>query len=254
MLSQSQIKLIRALSQRKYRQMYHKFIAEGEKLVREAINWRPDAIEALYVTEDFRQAEWLHHLSTPVFIATVRQMEQISQLTTPPGVVAIMNMKCFVDPVVPEHGWKVFLDGISDPGNVGTIIRTAAWFGISTVFLGPGTADFFNSKVVQASMGAIFSIPIKQMTYESLDANKEMQPIHAATMDGILFDEIEWPKSGVLALGSESQGLSANTISIASQKVKIPPDQNGNGESLNVAVAGGILLHHISRIQSDGLK
>lgn len=251
MLSQSQIKLIRALSQRKYRQMYHNFIAEGEKLVREAINRRLDAIDAVYITEDFKHAEWLHSLTIPVYIATARQMEQISQLTTPPGVLAIMDMKCFIDPVVPEYGWKVFLDGISDPGNVGTIIRTAAWFGISTIYLGHGTVDFFNSKVVQSSMGAIFSIPIKQMSYEELAAKKEMQPIYAATMEGTIFDEIEWPSSGVLALGSESQGLSEKIVGMASQMVKIPPNLNGNGESLNVAVASGILLHHISRIQTN---
>lgn len=246
MLTKNQIKLLRALGSRKHRQKYHKFIAEGEKLVREAIREWPDRVEFVVVDpEACHQMASFHQSDIPCIQVDSKVMDQISGMETPPGVLCLVS--------APEDGldepelqnWMLYLDGVRDPGNLGTIIRTADWFGMRTVVLGPGCADWMNPKVVQASMGSIFRVTCPEMTVDELLAKHPGYELTVAVMDGEAVGSFRFPDKGIIVMGSESHGISRETIDKARHKVTINKNPDSRAESLNVATAAGILMDRI---------
>jgi TrmH family RNA methyltransferase len=134
--------------------------------------------------------------------------------------------------------WSLYLEKIRDPGNMGTIIRTADWFGINQIFCSPDCVEIYNPKVVQASMGSLLRVRVTEMETASF-LEQNTRPVYAAVLDGKDLRQLEQPEYGVIAMGNESQGLSSLLIDAANHKVMIPG--SGGAESLNVAVATGIL-------------
>lgn len=241
MVSRNQIKFLASLQQKKFRQKYHKFVAEGEKLVEEAINHNYNHIEALYYCPSiYGDTGPVVPKGLALELVNKADMERISTLKTPPGILALMRMPDPSDLL--RHPRHIYLDGVADPGNVGSIIRTADWFGLTSIICGSGTAEWSNPKVVQASMGSIFRVSITEMGIHELVAKLPKHRLISAAMLGTRFDHYAWPESGILIMGNESKGLSLEVLELASDLITIPRHPDSNAESLNVSVASAILL------------
>lgn len=242
MLSLAQLKLIQSLKLKKYRQKYREFLIEGDKIVLEAItgNYPVRQIIATQDWIDINAAQLPAHI--PIAEALPHQIKKISELTTPAQVIAVAAMQDTDITVIPQNGWILALDHIQDPGNLGTIIRTADWFGIHTILCSPGCVDSFNAKTIQSSMGSILRV---QIMYTDLEKQiPELQlPVFAATLQGVNYSTVAYPTAGILLVGSESHGISPNLLALSNTKITIP--RKGMAESLNAAVACSILLSEI---------
>ena len=238
MLSQSKIKILNALQQKKYRQKYHKFVVEGEKSVDELLKQNRLVCLELFATANYIEKNKKKLLETTVFEVTEAELKKISSLKTPNealAVVALPNES--LDFSFAEQKNCFYLDRLQDPGNVGTVLRIADWFGMPAVYVSKGTVDCFSPKVVQASMGAFLRIPI----IEVLDGVLPDLPLCGAVMDGTpLFSLENKPQTGLIFLGNEGQGLSSDLEKKLTHRLTIPRGANGGAESLNAGVAAGI--------------
>jgi len=239
-ISKNQFKLITSLSQKKYRQKYQLFIAEGIKVVQELLNSSFE-VETLFCTDDFSS-----DISDEKIVrVSETDLKKISNLKTPNkvlGVFKIPNEK----PVLDE-GLVVALDAINDPGNLGTIIRLCDWFGVTELICSKDTVDCYNQKVVQASMGSLTRISIRYVDLaEYLSATNN--PTFIADMDGENVYKAALPKQGVLIMGNEANGVSEEIKNLITNKISIPRfGQTQETESLNVATATAILLSEFKR-------
>jgi TrmH family RNA methyltransferase len=242
---------------KKYRQEWHLFLVEGWRLCYEALksDWQ---IKNILIGEDFH-----HHYAyssiqklfnkkgiEPKLLKN-KDLKKIAQTTTPQGIVLVGEL-----PEAPRDFFKlirkkkkiILLQGIRDPGNLGTIIRTADWFGFQLIMTSDDSADIFNPKSVRASMGSIFRIACFEIgdiseTIESLQKNKFFI-IGTSPHAGTPFAKSEIPESVALLLGAEAEGVPTELIDKVDQVVSIP--SRGEAESLNVAVAAGILMNHFT--------
>ncbi|MEP6951971.1 MAG: RNA methyltransferase [Ginsengibacter sp.] len=172
-------------------------------------------------------------------------LERISLLKTPNKVVAVFEKKLPVSEPVLHGKISLMLDNIRDPGNMGTIIRNADWFGIENIICSENCADCYNPKVVQASMGSLARINILYVSLDAfIDANKKIS-VYAATLSGIAVSELKIIEEGIILIGNESKGISEELLNLATLKITIP--RYGNAESLNAAVATGIILSYIKK-------
>ncbi|MBL0172856.1 MAG: RNA methyltransferase [Gemmatimonadaceae bacterium] len=248
--------LARDLQRRKARERQGCFVAEGVRSV-EALLASPLSIVGLLVTDDVaedpRGAELLvvaEGLRVPVKVVTRADLESAASTESPQGVLAIGEIPelPLEAPAGPTARY-LLLDAIQDPGNVGTIVRTAAALGVTATIALPGTVDLWNAKVVRSSMGALFVHPVPAATWEEVTAFLDAHDIAcwAADADGLVIDSSEvlrrdaLPARLALVVSNEGAGLSAQAASCASRRVAI--GMASNVESLNVAVATGILLH-----------
>lgn len=240
MLSKAQIKHIRALQRNKYRRQHQQYVAEGDKMVRELIEEKVNIIQIVAT------AEWLAEYRTlikgsHIVLAEVSETElkQISSLTTPNKALCVVKMP---DNALPDtlnsDGLYLALDGIQDPGNMGTIIRTADWFGVDGIVCSPTCVDIYNSKVVQATMSSIARVPVFVAELPELLNDTTLQS-YAADMDGESIEKADLNK-GIIVIGNEGNGISNEVATAVSQKVTIP--RYGSSESLNAGIATGILL------------
>ncbi len=238
MISRNEIKYIKDLSRKSNRFSEGKFIVEGEKLVNELLQSNFE-IEAIYAVEG-----WSNSLVEEVVLISEKDLERISQLKTPNKVLAVVKMPEFWDIEENGKGLTLFLDTINDPGNLGTIIRTADWFGIKLIVCTQQSVDVFNPKVIQSSMGSAFRIPVEYVNAnEFLEEYKIQNPTHpiiGAAMEGDELGKFDFPKDALLILGSESHGIHEDIKQHVTQHVTIP--KFGQAESLNVGMATGILL------------
>ena len=245
-LSANKIKFLRSLSQKKYRDEHQLFIAEGEKIVEEALRSGYNVKEVYYEKEIGKDA-----------------MERISCLSSPSPVLAVIEKPDFTpDSILHKiagnnsSGRKplyLALDGVKDPGNLGTIIRVADWFGIDAIFASPGSVEVYNPKVVQATMGAIFRkqviyTDLAQVCRKFLDAGL---PVYGTFLDGKnLYENLpEDKKQGLIVMGSESFGISPQLEALIDNKLLIPPYPSDavTSESLNVAIATAIICAEFRR-------
>lgn len=233
MLSRNQIKYINDLSRKTIRYQERKFVVEGEKLVNELLGSN-FSIDEIYALESWGGV-------SDFTIVSEKDLTRISQLKTANKVVAVVNFPEEVDLRI-EDGLTLFLDRINDPGNLGTIIRMADWFGVKAIICSKNSVDHFNSKVIQSSMGSIFRLPVFYVdSVEFLTQVKEAEiPIYGAAMEGELLGAEKLPSNAVLVMGSESHGIDKAIEPLLTQKITIP--KFGAAESLNVGVATGILL------------
>ncbi len=244
MAGKQELKYIQSLGQKKHRDADGVFIAEGPKLVAELIAEIPELIMHVYALQDWVEAQPQRDFSFPVTVITEAELEKISQLTTPNQVLALLR-KPEEKPMVRLKGELVLLlDAIQDPGNLGTIIRIADWFGVSQVVCSRECADCYSPKVVQSTMGSIARV---QVHYVDLPAWLQEQPgvkIYAAALGGEDIREVSKPEEGIIVIGNESKGIRPEILEIADVKLTIP--RIGQAESLNAAVAAGILMSFIT--------
>jgi len=244
--------MLRSLRSRKGRSESGLFLVEGVRLCSELIPAKA-RVEIVLVAEGHdkngalaEQAAQLASAGAAIIRAPLRDFERISDTVNSQGILAAARWEDLAPEALRfgERAVVLALDGVSDPGNVGTVIRTAAWFGVSAVLLGEGCADLLNPKTVRATMGGIFQLPICRdvnLVDESARLKRLGFRLTAATMDGSP-DWSGWAKNprSALILGSEARGASEELRRLADQQITIP--RRGAGESLNVAVSAGILL------------
>lgn len=227
------IKAVRKLLTKKERTKAKQFLIEGEHLVEEALKWNANILE-LFVLEN---SEFNFDLKTTVVTKDV--MKSLSTLVTPPGIIAIVEMNTQTI----NSDRILALDGIQDPGNLGTLIRTADAFNFNRILIGKDTVDPYSDKVLRSSQGSHFHVSI-----EDTDLVETMNDFDGTVLttdlqgEALSSQKITGPL--MIVLGNEGQGVSDDVLSHANYKVKI--DMPGNAESLNVSVAGGILMHQYS--------
>ena len=235
MLSRNEVKYIQSLRHKKNRDEDDLFIAEGVKIVDELIS-ADFVIKNIYAVKD-----WIEKNSTVENVIEVSddELKRISNFETPNKVLAVVGRNKSTQIPDLENKITLLLDGIQDPGNLGTIIRTADWFGVENIIASPDTADMYNPKVVQATMGSIARINI---FYTDLNAFLSTNTITvcAAVLDGENISAIDKINECILIIGNESKGVRESIQPYIQKKISI--QKNGKAESLNAAVAAGIIL------------
>jgi len=250
MLSQQQRKFIRSLHQKKFRQESGMFIVEGDKLVQELLQseWKTELVAG---TEAWLKEHWIKKTTIPFYVVNEKELQAISQMATPNQVLAVVHIPVIQAMQADNHADIILaLDAIQDPGNVGTIIRLADWFGIETVFCGEGTADAYNSKTVQASMGSIFRVHILYGNLSSLliQASHTEHIIYGTVLDGNNLYAVNLKIPAIIVMGNESQGISRNVAALLQERITIPASQNkARAESLNVSLAAAIVCAEFRR-------
>jgi len=239
MLSKNQIKLITGLDKKKYRNKHKLFVVEGLKNIQEFLN-SDFELQDLYAVEDRIQSDG------KIQIISNSELRKISFLTTPN--VALATFKIAEAKPIKKDGLILALDTISDPGNLGTIIRLCDWFGIRDLVCNLKTVDCYNPKVVQATMGSMTRVNITYLDLEDYLKNNNIQPVYGAFMDGIPVYSVDLENNGVLILGNEANGIHNSLGDLITTKISIPQFNNSNKtESLNVATATAILLSEFKR-------
>src|SRR5690554_1078023 len=246
-VSKNQIKTTRALHQIKYRDLTGTFLVEGVKMVGEALSTGAK-IEMIAFSGD--PAEFPYALPVDALTAIRADLERMSAMKTAPPILAICRQPTVGEAFRPTSTFFA-LDGVKDPGNLGTVLRICDWFGIESLLCSPDCVDVFNPKVVQASMGAIFRVKV---TYgDLLPVAESFQgefSLLVADMDGESIHRLEWPDKSMVVFGSESHGPSPEIREKADIVFTIPG--GGRGESLNVGVAAGITASHLAAAQRIG--
>ncbi len=234
-LSKAKQKWIRSLQQKKHRDEENLFVVEGEKMVLEGLTHFGDHL-VYVVAQTGSEALIPQKFQAIACVTTEKEFEQISTLKTPNKLLAIFQRP---EARSNENEMGIALDGVQDPGNMGTILRLADWFGISQIVCSEDTVDCFNPKVVQASMGAIFRV---QVVYTDLEAflQESSQPSYAAMLNGKHYKEVDYPKNALLVMGNEGKGIRPEVHAQIQHDITIP--KFGEAESLNVATATAILL------------
>ncbi len=234
MLNKKLIKDIQSLGLKKHREESGLFVAEGPKIVKELAAVAPSAFESVYAT-----AEWLRDNPLEIASEEVSETElgRLSQLKTPNQVVAVLKQFPSERPKEVK-GICLYLDTIQDPGNFGTIIRIADWFGIEQVVASEGSADLYNPKVVQSTMASMARVKVwYDEDQDFLDQQKV--PLLAATLKGTPLPAIEKTENCILLIGNESKGIREELLK---KSIQLTIPRIGEAESLNAAVATGIIL------------
>lgn len=241
MLIKSQVKYIQSLSHKKLRDSEGVFVAEGPKLINELLSARLP-VQQLYAVKEWI-AEQGEPLTAGVTEISQSELERISLLQTPNQVLGIFKKPDFSANTPLRNSISLMLDTVQDPGNLGTIIRCADWFGIKQIFCSTDCADAWNPKVVQATMGSIARV---QVAYGPLGRWLDQAPglpTYAAVLEGADLRKLSPVKEGIIIIGNESKGISEAILARCSNRITIP--RHGEAESLNAAVATGIILSHI---------
>lgn len=244
------IKHVRALRRKKERYAAREFVIEGVRLIESAVAARvlPSLVfHTTAIEADPRAYTLLEHLRsvTQVFTISEEIARAVTDTETPPGILAIVP---FVELPLPARPQLVLiLDAVRDPGNVGTLLRSACAAGVETVWFAPGTADPYNPKVVRAAMGAHFAIPWRVAPWQHIAAALAHIPrVYLADAHGeIAYTRADWSRPVALIIGSEATGASAVARQITTARVRIP--MRGNVESLNAAMAATVLLFEANR-------
>ncbi len=249
MLSKIQVKFIQSLCHKKHRHEHGTYLIEGEKIVNEYIRLDYPLVNIYAVDEWADENNDLLRKSKSLVIVREQELKKISTLTTPNKVIAIAKL-----PEMPslegmasllKKGLHIALESIRDPGNLGTIIRTADWFGVDSIICSDDCVDAYNPKVVQAAMGSLARMRI--IYIRELTTLKELSTlkIYAATLEGKNIFKENLSADAIVLIGNESKGLSEQTIGLSTKQISIP--QFGKAESLNAAVAAGVIMAEFRR-------
>ncbi|MDQ6762906.1 MAG: RNA methyltransferase [Bacteroidota bacterium] len=245
MLSKKVAKYIQSLSHKKLRDELGAFVAEGPKVVSELLSHGIFSCKLICAN-----AKWLREAKslTGIPAADIYEIEEealkkISLLKAPNAVVAVFQKKELINVPAPGNKITLLLDDISDPGNLGTIIRIADWFGIENIICSENCVDCYNPKVVQSTMGSLGRVNIfYQELSLFISANKNINS-YAAALSGKPLSTFKNLQEGFILIGNESKGVSEKLLEISTAQITIP--KFGEAESLNAAVAAGIILSHI---------
>ena len=255
MLSKSKIKLIRSLEQKKERYQQGLFVIEGDKTVRETL------ASALSVESVFAKSVWLGQIPNrlvkkagEIFEINDKELSQISFLKTPNQALALVRIPHYsLNMEELSSSLFLYLDCVQDPGNVGTIIRLADWFGIRNLLLCEGNADPFNPKTIQSSMGSILRVKTHQVDetfFQQLKNHKPDFPVYGTFLNGENLYNTELSTPALIVMGNESKGISPNVEKHITRRLFIPPypSTNQTSDSLNVAVAAAIVCAEFRRV------
>ena len=238
MLSKNQVKLIQKLHQKKYRNELNLFIVEGKKSINEFLQagYTP---QLLIATEAFK-ASVPQHLITPV---SKDELRKVSTLQNPDEGLAVFEQPKHKG--ILQEGVIVALDNVQDPGNLGTIIRLCDWFGVETLLCNTQTVDCYNPKVVQASMGSLTRVAVHYLDLAAFLTTTAL-PVYTMDLEGENLYTATFPKDCILILGNEANGISAEVRALSNEVITIPRfSQHQRTESLNVAMAGAIILSEV---------
>ncbi|MBD1431327.1 RNA methyltransferase [Sphingobacterium sp. DN00404] len=245
MLSKAQISLITSLQHKKFRKQHGLFIVEGVKSVLEFLS-SDYQVHSLYTTAEARTKMGNLPQKLKCIAVSTAEFQKISGLTNPQGVLALVHL-----PPSEGFNWTILrqqhtllLDDIQDPGNLGTIIRTAEWFGINNIICSMGTVDAFNPKVVQATMGSLARVKIYYTPLADFIDQSEM-PTFGALLDGKSIYKTDFGDAALIIMGNEGNGISDEIVEKVDHPITIP--RIGQAESLNVAVATTIFCSEIAR-------
>ena len=240
MLSRNEIKYIQSLCQKKQRLTEGLFIAEGTKLVEEVLQ------SSFKIKKIYALAEWAVSYKGTADLETVTEieLERISSLQTPNQVLAIVEQHVPEKEPVFANTFTIVLDGIQDPGNLGTIIRIADWFGITQIIASEDTVELYNPKVIQSTMGSITRVQLWYRSLPEVLANVKV-PVYGALLNGNNMHNETAVSEALLVIGNESKGISKELLPFISHPVMIP--RIGGAESLNAAVAAGIIVSHLRK-------
>jgi TrmH family RNA methyltransferase len=270
LITKSQVKYIQSLGHKKFRDAEGVFVVEGPKITGELLRAPNMRLRAAYGLR-----EWIAALPSGLLQETDRQatgstgggegitgvgltgspggergimevgpteLQRLSALTTPNQVVAIFEKPVFPDPLW-TTGLYLVLDGLQDPGNLGTIVRLADWFGVDGVLCSPDSADVFNLKAVQSTMGSVSRVPVWYREVEPVMRSAAEMPVWAALLQGESLYGQQRIRQGFIVIGNESKGIGPALQELATHRITIP--RVGEAESLNAAVATGIILSHL---------
>lgn len=247
MLSKRIVKYIQSLSHKKLRDEHGQFIAETPKVVAEFLsagNFKCQILcaDKMWISENGNLLK--NVLPANIYEIDETSLQKISLLQTPNKVLAVFDKRLVVAGPVLSGKFSVMLDDIRDPGNMGTIIRNADWFGIENIICSESSADCYNPKVVQASMGSLSRVNVIYIPlHDFICANKNVS-VYAATLSGTSLSALKNIEEGIILIGNESRGISKDLLKKATLQITIP--RYGNAESLNAAVAVGIILSHLT--------
>lgn len=232
-LTKNQLHELRLLHDKKGREEQGRYLIEGKKIVEEALNTALVELDCLIHTASFDASIIPDSINS--FHVSPAEMQRISALRSPQEVIAVCRIPAFNS----LKGNRILcLDGIQDPGNLGSILRIADWFGIPEVLLSKGSVDCYNPKTVQASMGSIFRTAIHYTDLEVFLKHTHLT-VFGAVLEGTPIQDMDWQQEGILVIGSESTGISPSIMPLLHNRITIP--RFGNAESLNAAIACGIL-------------
>lgn len=251
MLSKNQVRELRALQRKKERQARQRFVVEGAKAVLELLQsgW---PVAALYATEDFirQHAGLLSGCAVAPVPCSAETLTSVSSMASNRDVLALAVLpEPSLAPLPAAGQWVMLLDGLNDPGNLGTLIRIADWYGISRILCSPDTVELYNPKVIAASMGSFLRVPVHyQPLGDWLDTVPADIPVLGAFLDGEPVHGLPGLSGGVLLLGSEAHGIGEALHGKVSRRITIPA--YGAAESLNVGVAAAVICDNLRRVQT----
>ncbi len=239
MISKNELKYIQSFAHKKQWAQESVFIVEGPKLVGELLDtdWE---VEAVYGLES-----WANEMNKPVAHFTIvseEELERMSLLQQPNQVIALVKKKQFDSALHFKGNLTLILDGIQDPGNLGTIIRTFDWFGGTQIIVTEDTAGFYNPKVIQSTMGSFLRVRVEVVDDIKALMSEQKLPIYGALLEGKSIYQTQFQNEGFLIIGNESKGIRSTLQPLIKEAISIP--KFGEAESLNAAVATGIILSH----------
>ncbi|MCE2571325.1 RNA methyltransferase [Motilimonas eburnea] len=244
MITKNQLKLINSLAQKKYRKQHGLFLVQGEKNVVEL--FRSDyELHQVFATEAFVSQHQGELRAKHVVITTPDALAKAGTFSSNNSALALVKVPSQSDiDVDTANKLLLALDGVSDPGNLGTLIRLADWYGITDIVVSQDSADFYNPKVISATMGSFCRVRLHRLDLAAF-LNQQTCPIYGAFLEGENIHQAKLAQSGIIVLGSESHGIRGAVADSINHKITIP--NFGQAESLNVAMAGAIILDNFKR-------
>ncbi len=245
MISKTYTKYIQSLHQKKFRDVENAFIAEGSKVVMDLLTSSKIVCERLLATQEWiteNEQQIRKYSPAPMEAIEGFELEKISALSSSNQVLGVFK-KIKAGSIDPRGKITLVLDTIQDPGNLGTIIRIADWFGVPAIICSEDCADWYNPKVVQSTMGSLGRVELIYTNLADWLKKNSSVNVYAAALNGSGIDSIKGINEGIILIGNESKGISEEILQLANEKITIP--KIGGAESLNAAVATGIILSHI---------
>lgn len=241
MITKSDVKYIQSLSHKKFREEEGVFIVEGVKMVNELIDQFANQILHIYALKSWVDNQTkLTSLACPVTIVSNNDLDRISLLKTANEVLCLVSMPKVQTAHTSPSGITLVLDQIQDPGNLGTIIRTCDWFGVSHIICSTDTVDAYNPKTVQSAKGSLLRVNITYGAISTYLSSLKGIPVYAAVLGGESIQQVKFERPSILIIGNEANGISEEVLQYATEKITIP--KIGEAESLNAAIATAILI------------
>lgn len=247
-ITKADIKFIQSLKQKRARVELGCFVAEGNKMVGDILNLIP--VQMIVATEEWLKEHPVRDSQTKVIVANRKEIEQISFLKTPQDVIAVLPIREYgFERDIAQRELCLALDGVQDPGNLGTIVRIADWFGIEHIFCSKECADLYNPKTVQSTMGAFVRVKVIYVDLLDFLASQQSVPLYGTLLDGDNIYKQELTPHGIIVMGSEGQGISPEIESLITHRLFLPNYPAGKActESLNVAIATSLTCAEFRR-------